>query len=137
MKKILLILILTIVTGSFLQTRAQTNQKITVQINQQKTVVKNKLTIKFVSLVEDSRCPKGANCIQAGTAKIQIEASGGRGAAKMFELNTGIKSSWVFYGGYEIKLTDVNPAPANNIRINRNGYTAVFAVSKQRNSKQF
>ena len=110
--------------------QAQTNQRITVQINGQKAAVKNKLTIKFVSLIEDSRCPKGTQCIQAGTAKIQIKASGGREGEKMFELQTNPNANSVFYGGYEIKLIDVNPAPANNIRINRNGYTATFKIRK-------
>jgi hypothetical protein len=59
MRKTILVLLLTLVFGSFLQ--AQTNQKITVQVNQQKTLAKNKLTIKFVSLVEDSRCPTDTN----------------------------------------------------------------------------
>lgn len=122
---------LTIVFGIFLQVKAQTNQKLTVQINQQKTFSKSKLTIKFVSLAEDSRCPTGTQCIQAGTAKIQIKVSGGRrGAAKMFELSTDEQSQAVFYGGYEIKLMDVKPHPANNIRINRNGYTAIFSIRK-------
>ena len=71
MRKTILALLLTLVFGSFLQ--AQTNQKITVQINRQKTLAKNKLTIKFASLLEDSRCPVNTNCIQAGNSRIQIE----------------------------------------------------------------
>ncbi len=135
MKKIFLALLLTMVFGIFLQTHAQTSEKLTVQINRQKTFSKSKLTIKFASLIEDSRCPIGTQCIQAGIAKIQIKVSGGRGAAKMFELNTDMQPQSVFYNGYQIKLIDVKPHPANNIRINRNGYTATFSVSKQRNTK--
>lgn len=121
---------LAFVFGISMQTQAQTSQKVTVQINHQKAAVKNKLTIKFVSLLEDSRCPRGTQCIQAGAARIQIEASGAGGAAKMFELKTNASPKSIYYRGYEITLTDVNPAPANNIRINRSGYTATFSVRK-------
>lgn len=132
MKKIILALFLTVVCGVSLQ--AQANQKITVQINKQKTVTKN-LTIKFVSLVEDSRCPTDTKCIQAGNARIQIEVKKAGGASKTFELNTNTKPQAVSFAGYTIKLTDLNPKPATNIRINRNGYTAAFIIFKIGNSK--
>jgi len=130
MQKTILAVLLTFVLGVFAQ--AQTNQKVTVQINQQKTIAKNKLTIKFVSLVEDSRCPTDTNCIWAGNAKITIKVSNGKSAAKAFQINTNLKPQTVSFAGYEIKLTDLNPHPATNIRINRNGYTATFVVSKSR-----
>lgn len=135
MRKILLLLVLTLSFGAFLHADAHTTQKVSVLINKQKTVVKNKLTIKFVSLVEDSRCPTDVQCIQAGNAKITIEVCGGKSAAKTFEINTNLQPQTVSYGGYEIKLTDLNPKPASNIRINRNGYTATFAVYKAGKSK--
>ncbi len=128
MRKTILAVLLTLVLGSFLQ--AQTNQKVTVQINQQKTVAKNKLTIKFVSLIEDSRCPSDTNCIWAGNARITIKVSNGKSAAKTFELNTNLKPQTVSFAGYEIKLASLTPQPATNIRINRNGYTATFAITK-------
>lgn len=133
MKKTFLVLLLTLVFGISLQ--AQTNQKVTVQINRQKTLVKNKLTIKFVSLIEDSRCPTDTNCIRAGNAKIKIEFKKAFGAWKTFELNTNAKPQAVSFAGYTIKLIDVNPKPATNIRINRNGYTATFSFDKTGNSK--
>ncbi|HXH69016.1 MAG TPA: hypothetical protein VNI60_01580 [Pyrinomonadaceae bacterium] len=133
MRKTILSLLLTLIFGSFLQ--AQTNQKVTVQVNQQKMLAKNKLTIKFVSLVEDSRCPTDTRCIQAGNAKIQIEVKKAGGASKTFELNTNAKPQILSFAGYTIKLTDLNPKPATNIRINRLGFKATFMVSKLGNSK--
>jgi len=128
MRKTILTLLLTLVFGSFLQ--AQTNQKITVQINQQKTLGRNKLTIKFVSLIEDSRCPTDTKCIQAGNARIQIKVKKASGAPQTFELNTNTKPQAVSFVGYTIKLIDLNPKPATNIRINRLGFKATFMVSK-------
>ncbi len=130
MRKILLMLVLTLGFGAFLQIQAQRAQRVAVLINKQTTVVKNKLSIKFSSLVEDSRCPRDVQCIQAGNARITIEVSGGKSAAKTFEINTNLQPQMVSYGGYDIKLTGLDPQPASNIRINRNGYTATFAIAK-------
>ncbi len=130
MRKILLILVLTLGFGTFLTAGARTTQKVSILINKQKTVVKNKLSIKFASLIEDSRCPRDVQCIQAGNARITIEVFCGKNGAKTFEINTGKQPQTVSYGGYDIELTDLAPQPASNIRINRNGYTATFAITK-------
>ena len=130
MRTIFTTLILTLVFGVFVQTQAQTNQEFKLLINKQKIVTKDKLTIKFVSLVEDSRCPTDTNCIWAGNAKITIKINKGKSAAKTFELNTNLEPQVVTFAGYEIKLTNLTPQPASNIRINRNGYAATFIVSK-------
>lgn len=130
MRKILLILVLTFSFGAFAQTNAQPTQKVSVLINKQKIVVKNKLSIKFASLIEDSRCPTDVQCIQAGEARITIEVSGSKSAPKTFEIGIGKTPTTVSYGGYNIKLTNLTPQPASNIRINRNGYTATFTVVK-------
>jgi hypothetical protein len=128
MRKTISALFLLFVFATFLQ--AQTTQKVTVQVNQQKTLAKSKITIKFASLVEDSRCPTDAQCIQAGNAKIQVELKKAGSGIKTFELNTNGKPKSVTFAGYTIQLIDVNPKPATNIRINRNGYTATFTIGK-------
>ena len=130
MRAIFTILIFTFVFGGFVSAQAQTNQQVKVLINKQKIVTKDKLTIKFVSLVEDSRCPTGTNCIWAGNAKIKIQVGKGKTAAKTFEISTNLEPQTVSYAGYEIKLANLTPHPATNIRINRNGYTATFALRK-------
>ena len=38
------------------------------------TLIKNH-TISFIKVIEDSRCPKGANCMWAGRAKVLVEIS--------------------------------------------------------------
>lgn len=135
MKKIFVILILTFLFGSLWQASAQTNQQLKLRINNQKAVAGGKLTIKFISIVEESRCPEGVNCIHAGNAKIQIKVAKRAGSAKTFELNTNSAPNGISFEGYEIRLTNLDPVPKENIRINRNGYTATLVISKSRNSK--
>ena len=130
MKTLFLTLILTFAFGSFLQAEAKTDKQIKVLVNRQKTVPGSKLTVKFVSLIEDSRCPEGVKCIQAGNAKIKVTVTSRGGESKTFELNTNLGPKGETFEGYAINLVSLTPTPKDNIRINRNGYTATFAVSR-------
>jgi uncharacterized protein YbbC (DUF1343 family) len=128
MKTLFLTLILTLVFGGFIETQAQT--KVKLGVNKQKTVTADRLKIKFVSLIEDSRCPTDVNCIWAGNAKIQIKVTNRRGAMKFFDLNTNGQPQAADFSGWYIKLETLTPAPKSNIRINKNGYTATFSISR-------
>src|SRR5687767_2722486 len=127
--KLILALLLTIVFGTIQTVEAQSREQQKVQIHKQKKFSKSNLTVKFVSLIEDSRCPEGANCIWAGNAKIKIEVSI-NGKKETFEINTTVEPKVATFNGYAIELLSLTPVPKENIRINRNGYIATFAVSK-------
>lgn len=127
--KLILALLLTFVFGTIQIIEAQSRQQQKVQINKQKKFSKSNLTIKFVSLVEDSRCPEGTDCVWAGNAKIKIEVIKGR-AKETFEINTNLGPKGATYDGYSIELISLTPVPKENIRINRNGYVATFTVSR-------
>ncbi len=130
MKNLILTLILTLFFGSLLPTEAKTDEQIKVLVNRQKVVPKTNLTVKFVSIIEDSRCPEGTNCVWAGNAKIKVTVKMRGIEPKTFELNTNLGAKGETYEGYAINLVSLTPTPKNNIRINRNGYTATFTVSR-------
>ena len=130
MKTIFLSLILTIVFGTFMQMEAKPKQQFKLLVNNQKVISGSQITVKFISLIEDSRCPKGTNCIHAGNAKIQIKVSKRGGESKTFELNTNLGPKGETFEGYAINLVNLTPTPRDNIRINRNGYTATFSISR-------
>ena len=128
--KLMLTLILTLAFGAGLAVEAQTGQRQKIQIHKQKRFSRSNLTVKFVSLVEDSRCPVGTNCIWAGNAKIKVEISNRGRNKQTFEMNTNLEPKGATYDGYQIELIDLTPVPKENIRINRNGYVATFAVNR-------
>ena len=130
MKTIFLTLILTLVFGGALAAQAQTGQKVSVRVNKQAKASRSKLTIKFVSLVEDSRCAEGTQCVWAGNAKIKVKVTTARGESKTFEMNTNLGAKGDSIGGYNIMLESLTPHPNANIRIDRNGYTATFSITK-------
>jgi hypothetical protein len=129
MRIVFLSLILTLVFGSVMTVNAQTSQQVTVRLNKQTKASRSKLTIKFVA-VEDSRCPQDVDCIWAGNAKVTVKVTNSKGASKTFDLNSNLQPQTVKFDGYEIKLGAVIPSPRSTVRINPNGYTASFTITK-------
>lgn len=130
MKNVFLGLILTLIFGgAAVAASAQTAQQVSLRLNKQKMVTRDRLKIKFVA-VEDSRCPQDVTCVWAGNAKVTVKIIDRRGKSETFELNTNLEAKAVRFAGYEIKLINVTPYPRSNIRINPNGYTAKFTVTK-------
>ncbi len=130
MNLLFLSLVLTLAFGSLIQTNAQNAQTFKVLVGNQKKAARSKITVKFVSLIEDSRCPDDANCIHAGNARIKVTVSKPGSAPVTFEANTNLGAKGDVYEGYAIYLTDLTPIPRANIRINRNAYTATFSISR-------
>ena len=89
---------------------AQDGQEIELKITKQKVVTKDKIKIKFLSVVEDSRCPEGVNCIWAGNAKIKIEVSQ-KNQKEIFDINTNLGEKGVSFKDYAINLEKLTPAP--------------------------
>lgn len=130
MKLLFLSLITTLAFGALIQTNAQTAQTIKVLVGKQKKASGSKITVKFASLVEDSRCPDDVNCIHAGNAQIKVTVSKPGSNPMTFEANTNLGAKGNVYEGYAIYLTSLTPIPNANVRINRNAYTATFSISR-------
>jgi len=105
-------------------------QIISMRVGKQKKASVSKINIKFVSLLEDSRCPEGVNCIHAGNARIKVVVSKAGGDPITFEMNTNFGEKGNVYKGYAIYLTDLKPVPKTKVRLSRNQYTAMFSISR-------
>ena len=133
MKLTAAILLLSIFTLFTFDINAQPGRStVAVRIHNEKNVPRAGFRIKFVEMVDDSRCPVDTNCIWAGNAKVRIEVreTGRRGETQTFELNSNTQPTSVRFKGYEIKLIDMTPHPQSNIRINRNGFVAKFEIRR-------
>jgi hypothetical protein len=69
------------------------------------------LSVKFVRVTIDTRCPANAFCIQAGDVYVALETStlGGRREFELQILNPTKRSTT--HGSYSIKLIEVSPYP--------------------------
>ena len=139
MKSLFTALILTLALVGFAQqTNAQDGKKrqataqtiSNVPVGKQKKASRSKINIKFVSVVEDSRCPPDVQCIQAGNARIKVTVSRPGSAAKTFEMNTNLGEKGDIYEGYAIYLTNLSPVPETTVRNIQNTYKATFSISR-------
>ena len=130
MKLLFLTLMTAILFGGVLTANAQSAQQISVRVGKQKKESRSKLTIKFLSVVEDSRCPEGVNCVWAGNARIKVAIIEAGREAKTLELNTNTGAKGDTHGAYAFYLTSLTPAPKANAKPDAKNYTATFAVSR-------
>lgn len=108
MRIFLFTIVAIVMLGGFFHTEARTDETLRIHIGQQRSADHGKIKIKFISVLEDSRCPMNARCVWAGNAKIKIAVSKGR-ASKTVELNTGTEPLIVTVFGYKLTLEDLAP----------------------------
>ena len=110
---------------------AQRDQEINVKFGETKTASASGFRVSFVKVLEDSRCPKGANCIWAGRARIQVMLEAKSGAAITVELATiGGDDQSVDMAGYRIHLVKLDPHPSAEKAPEEKEYSAWFRFEK-------
>jgi hypothetical protein len=139
MKKALLILFAAIILGGARIANAQvdgpydkdpttTGQSVTLGVNQSKRLFDRKLTVKVLAVVEDTRCPKDVNCVQAGNARVRVSFRKGTDPLKVVDLDLNAGQTSAMYGDYKITLTALTPYPATAAPIKRSKYMATLTV---------
>lgn len=127
--------ILLLVTYAFLfcgmQIISAQTQKDSMKLkpNEEKKIENSDVKVKFLSVIEDSRCPEGVNCIWAGNAKIKIEVSCNNNKEE-FEINTNLGAKGATFDGYAINLTDLSPVPKEGVTTEKESYIATFEISR-------
>ena len=106
-------------------------QEFEMKIDQEALLEGEGLTVRFDSVLEDSRCPEGVDCIWSGNAKIRLKPSKQKQTPATIELNTdaGAKSS--SYLNYEISLVTLKPRPKAGAKLQPNEYKATLVVTKK------
>lgn len=92
------------------------------------TVLVNGVDFQFERVEQDSRCPKGTQCITAGLAKVIVSYTVDNDPKQeilSFGANSSDKAT-VKIDGMALTLASLKPYPASNIRIDPTGYQAHF-----------
>jgi hypothetical protein len=85
------------------------------------------ISIKPLSIEEDSRCPSDVQCIQAGTVRVKVEVSAGMGtSSSILKLDQAFTTE-----GEAITLTSVLPGKNSKVTITPADYRLTFHVVKQ------
>ena len=111
-----------------LPNRASLGQEFTLPIGKKVSLRDIKLNIRFVSVIEDSRCPQGVQCVWQGNAKASFQLSGFKRKASTVRLNTAIEPKEAEYSGYKVKLVKITPEPKTGERLSARRYQATLVV---------
>ena len=94
------------------------------------TIAKAGISVQFVGVSGDSRCPADAVCIQGGDAIVQVRVLDA-GAAASYELHTGDKQRAIAaHRDLWIELLDVQPYPFSARPIDASDYRVTLVVSR-------
>lgn len=107
------ILVLAAVLSFSALASGQSKQKLALKAGETKVVLGSRLNVKFLSVVEDSRCPEGTTCIWAGNAKIRIKVWKRNRKPVELELNSTLDPRVVEVMGYRVVLARLSPQTNN------------------------
>ncbi|WP_251360195.1 rhodanese-like domain-containing protein [Kangiella sp. TOML190] len=110
--------------------KPKTTNTYDLSLNQSLTL--DDVKLEFMQLANDSRCAKGTECVWAGNAQVILLASN-KDSAQTLMLNTNGEEGYprsATFSGFEIKLLDLTPYPAVNVKIDPSQRVAKLAIKK-------
>lgn len=137
MKNSLLAIIILFSTFAFGQEDSAETPKIAIKVAKGETVNVKGVSIKFLEVVEDSRCPTGVTCIWAGRAivKVQVTSNGNKEERTLIfgEAKRGEERSTNLYSSSEFSINGLtlNPYPTSESTGKDKGY--VLLINEEKN----
>jgi hypothetical protein len=102
-------------------------QPFALKVGQGAVVSSEKLRIRFASVPQDSRCPKGEQCITAGEVRVALEVSAGDAAPAAVELGT---SEEMDVAGFQVRLVGLEPYPVSGRPLHPEEYVATLVLRR-------
>jgi hypothetical protein len=124
------VMILFTFTGCDDTVSAALDEEFDIGLNQKAVIKENDIEITFLKVLEDGRCPKGAECVWEGNGKVQILIKHNGSASEIKDLNTALEPQRVSAGDFVIKLLDMQPYPEVGDTINPEKYRIRLIVKK-------
>lgn len=89
------------------------------------------LSVTFVTVAEDSRCPTGVQCVWAGNGAVALMVDTPGTGKQTVTLNTTLTPRTVKAGPYEISLVGLKPYPKQGSPIPPATYAATLQIIRQ------
>jgi len=87
------------------------------------------IKLKFVDVLDDSRCPSDVECVWEGTVSLMINIKYSRQDLGDFILNSSNLQK-VSFMGYYVKFKELEPYPISTEIIPKTSYHAIFRVDE-------
>ncbi|MEO8226008.1 MAG: hypothetical protein ABI637_01180 [Gemmatimonadota bacterium] len=86
-------------------------------------------TVAFRSVTNDSRCPSGTQCVQAGAATVALDVATPRGTSSV-TLDTDTRKETPL-GSFILRLSSLTPSPAAGSNPAPSSYVATLCVCRE------
>lgn len=131
MKCSLLLLVLVIAGCGGLQDTASLGEEFSLHPGEDIAITGEDLTITFVSVTNDSRCPAGVQCVWEGNAEVHIRMAKAGHPESEVVLNTSSRfATEAPYLEYVIRMSALKPLPSPGMTIYKVDYLAELAVTR-------
>lgn len=105
-------------------------QQFSLHVGQSASVAGVSSVITFRAVRNDSRCPTGTQCVQAGNAEVVLDVAPAAGAPSSLTLNTTPPGEQTLGNGI-LRLISLSPAPTAGATIDQSAYIATLCVCRQ------
>lgn len=112
-------------------TGPEVGESFTLEPGEGVTLELDGIGVRFMRVVEDSRCPLRVQCVWAGDAAIVIELSPQAGDAAEHTLHTSMGQKSIVLGRYELSLLELSPYPDEPRSISPEDYRATLVVQER------
>lgn len=104
------------------------SQEFTLKLGERASIDNANLVIRFIDVIEDSRCPINARCIWEGNGKISLEMQKPDAEKVTVRVNTSLQPQTAVYDAYEILFKQLRPEPVAGSEIKPEDYRATLLV---------
>lgn len=128
---VLLLLLLTVTlvacqsTSAPAPQAASLNQEIQLAPGEQAAYQQQGLSVEFVRVVDDSRCPSDVTCVWAGEVKVQLSTRVNSAEAVQHEITAGQQAT---VGELRLAVVKVQPDPISTRQISPEEYRVTLKV---------
>jgi hypothetical protein len=130
MRQLVIVTVLTMWVGcSSTAPTVRLNQDFVLAPGETSRITGADITIRFVGVQNDSRCPADAICVQGGDAIVRIEVLSSVAAAKAYDLHTGDMRP-VLHEDLTIALVQLVPYPFSSRPTQPGDYRATLRVTR-------
>ena len=112
---------------------AQAEQRFVLAPDESSALSDIGLTVTFVSVIEDSRCPVGVSCVWEGDAAVRIRIDGAGVKPSIYTLHThGSTTGEIVHGDVRIRLIALTPLPTADGPPRADDYRATLAARREK-----
>ena len=112
-------------------TGPEVGESFTLEPGEGVTLESDGIGVRFMQVLEDSRCPTRVQCVWAGDAAVVVELAPQAGDAAEHTLHTNVGQKSIVLGRYELSLLELSPYPDEPRSIPPEDYRATLVVQER------